>query len=385
MASVHGTCDPAFTAVRDLLAQQIANHDEIGASICVNIGGHTAIDIWGGHTDRERTTPWKEDTIVPVWSITKTVMALAVLVLIDREVLDPSAPVAQYWPEFAAHGKEGIQVRHLLSHSAGLPSWDPPLKLAELYDVPTALEKLVAQRPWWEPGTASGYHLVSQGYLVGELVRRVTGKTLGEFIEHELAGPRDADFHLPVAEEHWSRIATMEPPPRIPMSLEGDSVAMRAFRGNPLPAEQSNTAEFRRLGIGAMTGFTNARAVNRLLSIVALNGSVGGRRFLAPETVDLIFEEQTRGRDLVLGLFLRLGMGFGLPVGDMEESLRWIPEGRLCYWGGYGGSFGLMDLDRKMTITYTMNKMEMGTLGNSNTVKYVTGVYEAFKDYKPKL
>lgn len=385
MTSVQGTCDPTFSTVRDLLAKQINAHDEIGASLCVNIDGRTVVDIWGGYADRARTSSWKEDTIVPVWSITKTIMSLAVLILVDRGILDPYAPVAKYWPEFAANGKETIQVRHFLSHSAGLPSWDPPIPVHEFYDVPTALEKLVQQEPWWEPGSVSGYHMVSQGYLVGELVRRVTGKTLGDFIRDELAVPRDADFYLPIPEELWSRIGEMEPPPPMPVSVEGDGIQARAFRGSALPPKECNTPEFRRVGTGAMTGFSNARAVNRLLSIVSLNGEVDGRRFLSPETVGLIFEEQTSGKDVVLGIHMRYGMGYGLPVLDPRKSIKWIPQGRVCYWGGLGGSFGIMDLDRRMTITYAMNKMEMGTLGNSNTEKYVMAIYDAFKDYKSKL
>ncbi|KAI9038268.1 serine hydrolase domain-containing protein [Aspergillus affinis] len=385
MTSVQGTCDPTFAAVRDLLEKQVNSHDEIGASICVNIEGRTVIDIWGGYADRARTEPWKEDTIVPVWSITKTVMSLAVLILVDRGILDPYAPVAKYWPDFATPDKEKIQVRHFLSHTAGLPSWDPPLESHEFYDVPFALEKLVQQQPWWEPGTASGYHMTSQGYLIGELVRRVTGKTLGEFIHAELAGPRDADFHLPVSEEHWPRIGQMELPPPLPVSFDGDEIQPRAFRGSKLAPEACNTPEFRRLGIGAMTGFANARAVNRILSIVSLHGEVDGKRFVSPETIDLIFQEQMSGKDLVLGYYIRLGMGYGLPPQDAERSLKWIPDGRVCYWGGFGGSIGIMDLDRKMTITYAMNKMGYGTLGNENTVQYVKAVYEAFKDYKPKL
>lgn len=383
--SVQGTCDPTFSTVRSLLEQQVSSHDEIGASICVNIAGQPVVDIWGGHTDPERTQAWQKDTIVPVWSITKTVMNLAVLMLIDRGVLDPYAPVSRYWPEFGANGKEKIQVRHFLSHTAGLPSWDPPLKTQELYDVPLALERLLQQQPWWEPGTASGYHMVSQGYLIGELVLRVTGQTLGEFITAELASPSDADFHLPVAEEHWSRIATMDPPAPMSGALQGDSIQTRAFKGNPLPGGQCNTPEFRRLGIGAMCGFANARAVNRILSIVTMGGSLDGKMYLSPKTMDLIFEEQVSGKDLVLGFYTRFGMGYGLPVLDVEKSIKWIPQGRVCYWGGYGGSIGIMDLDRQMTITYAMNKMEMGTLGNTNTEKYVRAIYEAFEDYKAKL
>ncbi|KAA8642033.1 hypothetical protein EYZ11_006435 [Aspergillus tanneri] len=385
MTSIQGTCDPAFSAVSDLLKELVDVGDELGASICVNIDGRNVIDIWGGHADCDRTQPWKEDTIVPVWSITKTITYVAVLLLADRGVLDLYAPVAQYWPEFAVNGKENIQVRHLLSHTAGLPSWDTPQDLQSLYNIPEATKKLALQRPWWTPGTASGYHAISQGYLLGELVCRVTGQSLGEFIREELAGPRDADFYLPVPEDLWTRIGQMDciPPFDLP---EGDTIALRAFRNvKAMSSEQCETQEFRRGGVGSMMGFSNARGFNRILSIVSLNGAVDGTRFLSPETTDLIFQEQISGVDLALGFFVRFGMGFGLPPGEANKSMDWIPDGRVCYWGGYGGSFAIMDQDRKMTITYAMNKMVMGTLGNPNTVKYVRAIYAAYDKYKSKL
>uniref|UniRef100_A0A060T7A1 ARAD1B21934p n=1 Tax=Blastobotrys adeninivorans TaxID=409370 RepID=A0A060T7A1_BLAAD len=384
MAQVHGTCDPAFAAVRDAFEQHVASGNEVGASICVTIGDKTVINLWGGYADAAKTKPWKEDTIVPVWSTTKTWMAMAVLLLADRGQVDLYAPVTKYWPEFGGDGRDEVQVRHFLSHSAGLPSWDPPLKTPEMFDFALATQKLIQQKPWWTPGTQSGYHLQSQGYLIGELVQRVTGKSLGQFLHEEIIDQLGSDTFLPVPEKHWSRIGEMIPPEqmKLPPGLDPQSIMVRALKGTPASAEVANTPEFRKLGVGSYGGFANAAGLNRLLSIVTHQGcSVEGRRFLSQGIIDKIFEEQTNGTDLVLGVPLRIGMGFGLATPDFE----WLPTGRVCFWGGWGGSVALMDLDRKVTFTYAMNRMGLGTLGNERTHDYARAFFKALEGYLAKL
>ncbi|KAL2823800.1 beta-lactamase/transpeptidase-like protein [Aspergillus cavernicola] len=381
MTTVQGHCDPRFSALRDIFSQHLSSGNELGASICVSINGTPVIDLWGGHANPARTQPWGKDTIAPVWSISKTISALAVLLLIDRGLLHPDDPVAKHWPAFNTPDKRGVLVRHCLSHSSALPSWDPPISAEELFDTPLATEKLISQKPWWEPGTASGYHLISQGLLLGGIVERVSGKSLPEFIRDELALPRTADFHLGIQDEtEWARIAEMVvPPPISPAdSLKsaggggGASIAMRAMMGCPLKAEYTLTPEFRRSGIGSIGGFSNARGFNRILNILTLGGEVDGKRFLDRATVDLIFQTQSEGRDLVLGSRLKIGMGFGLVNG----SLDWMPaSGKVCFWGGWGGSMAVMDLDRKVTFTYAMNRMENGTLGNQRAQDYFKAVY----------
>ncbi|RHZ47720.1 serine hydrolase domain-containing protein [Aspergillus thermomutatus] len=383
MAQVQGNCHPAFSSLKALFEENLSSGEELGADICVDINGETVVELWGGHADAARSKPWTRDTLTPVWSVTKIITNLAALVLVDRGQLDPYAKVAQYWPEFAVNGKQDIEVRHILSHSAGLPAWDPPLSHEEFFNGPLATEKLIQQQPWWTPGTASGYHLTSQGNLVGEVVRRVSGKSLAQFIRDELCTPLDADFQLAVAEEDWPRTADVVPPPPFEDmgALDPQSIAVRAFRGSPAGAAVSMTPEFRRSERGASGGFSNARAINRIVSMVTLGGSVNGKRFLSPETIDLIFQEQVSGVDLVLGTFLRFGMGMGLPVPE-NKALDWMPRGRVCFWGGWGGAIAIMDLDRKVTITYTLNKMGSGTLGNPRTEAYVKAVYAALDAYR---
>ncbi|KAL2816476.1 beta-lactamase/transpeptidase-like protein [Aspergillus granulosus] len=385
--AIHGHCDPRFANVASTLAQQIAAGNELGASICVSVNGETVVDIWGGHTTPAKDKEWDKDTIVPVWSISKTVSALAILLLIDRGQLHPDDPVSKYWPEFDTEDKRSILVKHVLSHTAGLPSWDPPINLDTLYDIPLATSKLIAQKPWWEPGTASGYHLQSQGHLLAGLLEHVAGKPLPEFVRDELSLPRNADFHLGLQDEsQWPRIAEMVPPP--PVSKEflekitgkspsgGPSIGFRAMTGCMMEGSNCNTGPFRKCGIASIGGISNARGFNRILDIVTLQGEVEGKRFLKPETVDLAFQTQADGIDLVLGMPLKMGMGFGLT----SESLPWMPKGNVCFWGGFGGSLAIMDADRRVTFTYAMNRMEAGTLGNSNAAEYVKALYKAIEE-----
>ena len=375
MVDVSGKADKRFEPVRDALAGHLASGNELGASIVVDIGGETVVDIWGGWRDADRRSPWTEDTITNVWSTTKTVTNLAALVLAERGQLDPYAPVARYWPEFAANGKEHIEVRHILSHTSGVSGWAAPFAIEDMYDWDSSTARLAAQPPWWEPGTASGYHASNQGHLVGELVRRVTGKHLKAFVADEIAGPLGADFQIGAAESDWDRIAPVIPPPPLPFdmdALDHDSMTYKTFTGPPVAAKAANTPAWRRADMGAVNGHGNARSVARILSSITLGGTVDGVRMLSPDTIGLIFDEQSHGPDLVLGVPLRFGIGYGLPE---SQTQPFMPQGRACYWGGWGGSVILMDLDSGTTISYMMNKMAPGIIGSDRSEDYVRTVY----------
>ncbi|KAJ0142066.1 Beta-lactamase domain-containing protein 2, partial [Colletotrichum tanaceti] len=202
-AQAHGTCDPKFQGVRDRFQQLLESGQELGASLTVTIDGEEAVNLWGGHADAARTRPWNEDTIVNVFSTTKTIAALAVLLLIDDGQLDPDDKVAEYWPEFAANGKADIRVRHLLSHTAGLAAFEDPVDFPGLCDFDAAVARLEKQAPQWEPGTASGYHCWTYGFPIGELVRRRTGLSLRDFVSQRIAAPLGADFQIGAREEDW--------------------------------------------------------------------------------------------------------------------------------------------------------------------------------------
>ncbi|HJX45363.1 MAG TPA: serine hydrolase domain-containing protein [Geodermatophilus sp.] len=375
MAEVHGRCDDRFAGVRDALAANL-DDAELGGTVAVDVGGEVVVDLWGGWRDEARTTPWTQDTIVNVWSCTKTVLALAALVCHDRGLLDVHAPVARYWPEFAANGKEGVLVRHLLSHTSGVSGWDPPFTVPDMYDRETSTARLAAQAPWWEPGTASGYHAQDQGHLVGEVVRRVTGRTFRQFVAEELAGPTGADLQIGAREEDWDRIAPVVPPPPLPVdlaALDPASVMVRTFTGPVGDASAANTPGWRRADLGALNGHATARGLLDVVRALSLGGETGGVRLLRDTTIDLVFDEQSDGVDLVLGIPVRFGIGYALG----SPAVPYVPEGRVCFWGGWGGSLVLMDLDRRLTVTYVMNRMAPGIIGSDRAESYVRAVYDA--------
>jgi CubicO group peptidase (beta-lactamase class C family) len=377
MADIRGVCEGRFEAVRGALARNLDSGAELGASLVVDIDGEIVIDMWGGFCDQARVVPWSERTITNVWSSTKTVTSLAALMLADRGELDVDAPVAAYWPEFAANGKQGVLVRHLMSHSSGVSGLDQPAVVEDLYDWQKATSRMAAQAPWWEPGTASGYHALNYGHLVGELVRRISGKPLRQFVAEEIAGPLGADFQIGAAESDWPRIADVVPPPPLPFDLQAlgpDGPAVKTLTGPAIDAAVANTPGWRLADLGAVNGHGNARSVARIMSVVSRGGQAGGVRLLSPETISLIFREQLNGTDLVLGVPLRLGIGYGLPRPDL---LPWIPDERICFWGGWGGSMIIMDTGRRMTISYMMNKMAPGIIGSDRSAAYGQAIYAA--------
>jgi CubicO group peptidase (beta-lactamase class C family) len=359
MADVHGTCDSRFEGVRETLAKSLEAGTDVGASVAVLVEGEPVVDIWGGFADEARTRPWERDTITNVWSTTKTMTFLCALMLADRGQLDFHAPVARYWPEFAAGGKEAVEVRHLMAHSAGLSGWTAHIEPEDLADWEKCTSLLAAQEPWWEPGTASGYHALTQGYLIGEVVRRITGATIGTWFASEVAAPLAADFHLglPASEDHRVSLVI---PPQAGRLAEADpgSIAMRTFTSPLLDAAMATEIWWRRAEIPAANGQGNARSVATVQSIIAGGGEARGVRLLSERGCDVVFEEQSNGKDLVLGIPMRFGMGYGL-AGEL------LPMGpRACFWGGYGGSLIVMDQDARLTVSYVMNRMESGLTGD---------------------
>lgn len=377
---VGGTCADRFAAVGAAFAANFevgVGTAEHGASVAVTVDGELVVDLWGGAArgDDGIERPWQADSIVNVWSISKTVSALACLILADRGELDFNAPVARYWPEFAANGKSAVEVRHVMSHTAGLPGWSPPVTVDVLYDWERATAHLAAQQPWWQPGTASGYHAVTQGYLEGEIVRRITGTTIGQFVADEITGPLGVDFHVAPGAEHDARVVHVIPP-SAPLSADDaapGSIAERVVHSLVLTADVANTIPWRRAEIPASGGFGNARAVAVLHAPMACGGEAGGVRLLSPSGADPVFVEQTYDFDLVLPLKLRHGIGFGLPSPESPLS----PNERACFWGGWGGSLTVNDLDARMTFAYVMDRMGEGTVDDLRAVNLLFAAYAA--------
>ena len=378
MSGVQGTCDERFEAMRDILATNLESGADCGASVAVVLDGELVVDLWGGWADEARTMPWDRDTITNVWSSTKTVMALCTLLLVERGELDYDAPVAQYWPEFAANGKGDVRVRHLMSHTSGVSGWAQPVAVGDVLDWETSTARLAEQAPWWTPGDGSGYHALNQGHLVGEVVRRITGRTLGEFLCDELTGPLDIDFHIGLPDSEFDRVANVIPPPPSPladMTLDPDSAAYKTFTGPMATADVAHTDEWRRAEVPAANGHGNARSIALLQSIVS-NDGVGpdGNRWLSTDTIEQIFREQSHGVDRVLGLPVRFGIGYGLPS---ESTPHIAADRRACYWGGWGGSSIVNVVDRNMTVAYMMNRMDDALLGDTRGFDLVSAAIAA--------
>jgi len=371
-----GHCAPGFEPVRDAFADNFKDGEEVGASVAVTRNGVPVVDLWAGEAVRGGA-PWQRDTIVNVYSTTKTMAALCVLMLADRGAVDLDAPVARYWPEFARNGKEGVLVRHVMSHSAGLCAFDPPIAdVRELYDWDGCVRRLEAQKPWWTPGDGSGYHAITQGYLQGEIVRRVSGLSIGRFFRDEVAGPLGADFHIGLPPEHDARVAELVPPPKAlgaVQQADPDSIAARTFRGVSLDGTEPRTSAWRRAEIPAGGGVGNARSIARVHSALACGGAVDGVRLLSEPTVRRILVEQTNGTDKVMGVPMRFGMGFGLP----HPSFPLSPNPNVMFWGGWGGSLAVIDLDARLSIAYAMNKMAPEVMGDLRGAMIVVATYKA--------
>ena len=373
---VQGQCQPRFEALRQLFAANIASGADLGASLAVTLDGEFVVDLWGGWADEARTRPWDADTVTNVWSTTKMMTSLTALLLVDRGELDLDAPVARYWPEFGAAGKGGIQLRHLMSYNSGVSGWEQPVTMADLCDREKTTALLAAQAPWWQPGSGSGYHALNYGHLVGEVVRRITGQSLGAFFSQQIAQPLGADFHIGLPASEFGRVSNVVPPPPLPFDFSALDPASVMFKtlSNPLPdASASWTDGWRQAEIGAANGQGNARSAARIQSVLAGGGEVDGIRLLSQRTIDRIFEVQSHGVDLVLGVPIKMGVGYGLPIAE----LPYIPEGKVCFWGGWGGSLVIVDCDRRMTFSYVMNKMAPGVMGGENVAGLAACAYAA--------
>lgn len=374
---IHGKCDDRFAALKDVMAASIEAGTDVGASVAVSQNGELVADLWAGHLDEEATRPWQQDTIVNVYSTTKTMSFLCALLLADRGELDFDEKVATYWPEFAANGKADIPVWHLMDHAAGLSGLDEPVTAHDMYDWDKICALLAAQAPWWEPGTASGYHAITQGYLIGEVVRRISGRSLGRFFHEEIASPLNADFFIGVPESEFGRIANLIPRADSAASTEADpdSVAARTFRNPPVDARDSWTDDWRRAEIPAANGHGNARSVATIQSIVANLGEANGVRLISEDTARSVMKERIGGTDLVLGVPARFGLGYGLNSPETPLS----PNKHACYWGGWGGSVILIDQDARLAISFVMNKMNASLLGDPRSANLIGATYKALR------
>lgn len=375
---VRGVCDDRFQKVRDVLAAQLASGADIGASAAVFIDGEPVVDIWGGYSDSARTRAWEHDTIVNTFSTTKTMTALCALILADRGELDLHAPVVRYWPEFAAEGKSDVLVRHLLGHTAGLPGWTEPVTLADILDREKAASLLARQAPWWKPGSAVGYHSITFGPLIGEVIRRITGKTLTRFFAEEVAGPLSADYYIGAPPEADHRVSVMIASGPIRPRSGTDTITDRAFFNPYVTPEDSGTIAWRRGELGGSNGHGNARSVAAVQSVVACGGEARGVRLLSRRGCERVLEVQADGADLVMGIPFQWGLGYGVGGSIVQVAYGGRVDGRrIAFWGGSGGSIVMNDLDARMTVAYVMNRHVEHESTDRRSIDIVCAAYDS--------
>jgi CubicO group peptidase (beta-lactamase class C family) len=352
---IQGTWDTQFEGVRDTFQLHLDRGEDIGASACVFVDGQSVVDIWGGYFDGTFTRPWERHTIAQMFSTTKTVTGLCALVLADHGELDLDAPVAKYWPEFAQNGKSKIAVKQLLGHTSGVLGWTEPTTLEDILDVEKATATLARQATAWEPGRTSGYHGMNQGHLVGEVIRRITGKSLGKYLAEDVAGPvgADKDVYIGTPPEADARVSPLiQGKPLEPAANRWAALSLYNPRVTP---QETWSIAWRRAELGALNGHGNGRGIATVQSILAA-GSANGVRLMSDAGRLRVLEQQSDGNDLVTGLPMRWGMGYSL-----DRSYFGLPESRrVAWWAGNGGSLSYVDLDARMSVGYVPNRWLAG-------------------------
>jgi CubicO group peptidase (beta-lactamase class C family) len=370
--SVQGHCEAQFGRVEDALASNFSRDGELGAAVAVYLDGASVVDLWTGYMNAARTRPWEKETLVLVFSVTKGLVALCAHMLVDRGLIDLGAPVAQHWPEFKQSGKGKILVRELLSHQAGLAAISKPLPPGSEYQWEAMTAALAEQEPLWESGTQFGYHLLTYGWLVGEVIRRVSGKSLGTFLRDEVARPLGVDFFLGLPATEEARTAETVPGPQT-FAGEGslvrqvqecpESLLVRMFQNPPPSAENPsvtwNSREFRAAELPSSNGHGTARAVARVYAALAVGGALDGVRLLSRTALEQATAEAARGTDVVTGTQGRVALGFLLPH---PESWPFSPSPRAFGHPGFGGSIGFADPEARLSFAYTLNQLGPGAL-----------------------
>jgi CubicO group peptidase (beta-lactamase class C family) len=369
MPEIGGYTTPEFAGVRKAFAANFETHGDIGAAVSVYVHGRPVVDLWGGVADPTTGRPWERDTLQVVYSTTKGVTAACANLLAQRSELDLDAPVAKYWPEFATHGKDDIPVRWLLTHQAGLPVLDTPVTAEQAIAWDPMVEALAAQQPAWEPGTKAGYHAITYGFLVGEVVRRASGRTIGRFLAEEIAGPLGLDLFIGLPEPEWPRMSRLiEPKVDFAAMARIDLAALpEPMRAALAPWADPTSLTVRSMlavspgvdhnspvGWAAELPSTGGVATARGLAgfYAALIGEVEGHRILDAEHLAAATAEQFSGTDEVLHLPFRVGTGFGLPT---AESFWYTPT--TFGFPGRGGSIGLADPATGLAFGYVMNHL----------------------------
>ena len=397
---ISGYCDDNFTEARNIFEKSISSGFELGGSIAVEVQGKKVIDLWGGYLDHTQSKAWEENTLVNVFSTTKGIAAICLLQLIEKGLLDIEKPVCEYWPEFSVNGKENIPVKYLFCHKAGLCGVREPLESGAFSNWNLITSELAKQEPLWEPGTAHGYHAITYGHLVGELLRRIDGRTIGQYFKEEIAEPLNLDFWIGLPDSEFDRVSDIYPskpgplqylfplltklprfmlPGRAKFLLDfGDTSKPvgAAFNNPPISSNrgmEANTKQWRNAEIPAANGHGTARSIAKLYGILANGGSRDGIHVLSPETIEKGRQTQSDGKDLVLGgMRTRFGLGFMLGT----ENVSMGPNQNAFGHGGAGGSLGFSDPDNNISLGFVMNQMHQGITAWKTATDVAESVYK---------
>ncbi len=381
---IQGECDQRFNLVKEVFAENLQGVTEVGEGVAVTLGGQPVVDLWGGYIDSRHTSVWQKNTIVNVFSTTKGIVAICALRLVEAGLLDLDKPVAHYWPGFDKNGKDKITVRQVLSHQAGLPAIREKLPDEALYDWDRMCGALANEEVWWEPGSDHGYHAITFGWLVGEVIHRITGKTVGQYFKQELTDPLGLEFYLGLNDEQISRTARIsqykdlsenpEPLPLIKEITENPSGMTSLAFINPFSiVTGTNTEDWRRSEIPSANGHCTARALARLYGALACGGELDSVHVLGKEALDLCYEETSSGKDLVLKVGTRFSHGF--MMSQDYDGAAFGPGERSFGHPGAGGSVGFADPDAEIGFGFVMNRMGPHILLDPRATRLIDAVY----------
>lgn len=385
--NVQGRCDTKFGRIKSVFEHHFNTGIETGAGLTVTVDGRIVVDLWGGYADAAQNRIWQRDTLVNVYSTTKGITAACIHRLVDQGYLDLDRTIAYYWPEFAEHGKEMVTLRQILSHRAGLPAIKDALMPGDIFNWETMTRTIAAQPLWWQPGTMHGYHARTYGWLLGEIVRRVTGKSIGAYFRDEIAAPLEIDFHIGLDAKHFPRVARISkvppPPPGVSPNLvdimksEPDGITAMAFNNPPIYKirDAANTPEWRSAEIPSSNGHGTARAIARFYGTLACGGRCGAYRMVSEPQIAEAGREHSCGEDTVLKTATRFGLGFMMPLPGQTMG----PNSNAFGHPGMGGSLGFADPEARIGFGYVMNRSGGYILIDKRPAALINALYEALK------
>jgi CubicO group peptidase (beta-lactamase class C family) len=373
MVEISGVAPARFAAVKDAFAASFAAGDELGARFTVVEGGEVVLDLWGGFADRRRSVAWNADTLAPIFSTTKAVAALMIARLVDQGRLDYGQTVASVWPEFGQAGKASVTIEQAISHQAGLPGFPEPMDAGLWTDWDAICGRLAAMAPMWPPGSASGYHPVTVGYIVGEVFRRVDGRTIGTAFRQDIGEPHGLDLWIGLPEAADARVAELQRPSAMPEFGEINDATRAAFLAPWSSAAGKAGADYRRMEVPSTNGYATAEALARLFGAVAADGWLDGDQILSPAMIAELARERIRGQDLVLPFVMSWGAG----VMRNAPNYPWGPAEHSFGHSGWGGACAFADPERRLGGAYVMNRQGVALMGDARPKRLIDLTYAA--------